>query len=835
MSVYRRSTVSMQLGLRSRGIIRGARPILAAVLLLLAPAGASAVSVRYQMDQRGDFTVVGNVLAQECGSSFSESSLLAGTLGACGSSVSDRGADIFWRADDPSSGQAAASTAIAPGTARSTAVLALPSSTNVSYARLYWGAKVAGTAAGTTAVVDRPGSSFAPVTLTADASHTVASSTAGFVLYQSSVDVTALVRTMGVGAYRISGVSTTDLRNISDSEAYAAWTLVVFYQDPTQPTRNLTIFDGLDYIANGGQTVGVTLSGFLVPPSAYDAKLGVIAYAGTHTGGDTLSFNGTQLNAPLSSGNNNFFDNTRSWLGCPVGYSGVFSGTGRTCSVTNAGDLPQLKGDSGSMSSFDLNVVNVTAYVTPNQSSATISAKSASDQYFLGAFITSITTYKPSFQSSTKSVANLTQSSGTILPGDTLQYTLVLTNSGSDAATGTSLSDTLPAGVTYVPGSLRLAAGPANAAYPQWSPPYAMTDSAGDDIGEYLFATRTLAVHLGSGASATQGGTMQIGESATVTFQVTVDPVASGTMISNQAFVTAGGQLGAPPSSFPTSDPSFPGGTPTVVTVDRCATNADCSGATPYCDTSVRPTVCVGCLSNAGCSGSTPICDASHTCRACTSSDCAAPTPTCETSGPLAGRCVQCNVGETSACVAPTALCDTSVGICVECLSGADCGGSTPLCDGVTHTCRGCLDDSQCGGATPACQPGGTCGQCSSTHTSLCTGVTPVCDTAAGTCVGCVSALDCGPALPYCNPATDSCQACASDAQCPVGQPACQPDGTCDQCSSSNASQCTGATPVCDTAAGSCVGCVSSLDCGPALPYCSLASHSCQACASDAQ
>ena len=59
----------------------------------------------------------------------------------------------------------------------------------------------------------------------------------------------------------------------------------------------------------------------------------------------------------------------------------------------------------------------------------------------------------------------------------------------------------------FVPGSIRL-----NGA--------AVSDAAGDDLGE--FAGGRVVVRLGTGATATAGGTLARGASATVSFQVTV-------------------------------------------------------------------------------------------------------------------------------------------------------------------------------------------------------------------------------------------------------------------------------------------------------------------------
>jgi hypothetical protein len=48
--------------------------------------------------------------------------------------------------------------------------------------------------------------------------------------------------------------------------------MVVLYQQPGAPPRNLTLFDGLDAVSNGAPQ-NVNLSGFLVP-AAFSVRLG---------------------------------------------------------------------------------------------------------------------------------------------------------------------------------------------------------------------------------------------------------------------------------------------------------------------------------------------------------------------------------------------------------------------------------------------------------------------------------------------------------------------------------------------------------------------------------
>ncbi len=174
---------------------------------------------------------------------------------------------------------------------------------------------------------------------------------------------------------------------------------------------------------------------------------------------------------------------------------------------------------------------------------------------------------------------NLTvRTGGETLPGDTLEYTIVAKNTGTDNSVGTVLVDDLPVGVTYVPGSLKITTGPNTGA---------KTDATGDDQGEYLAATRRVVVRLGTGANATTGGLLcglspavcpaGSTDTSTVVFQVKVDATATGSL-KNQAKITASGAKGAPSKDTPTDgDTTTPGSDPTVTPLDECLTDTDCA------------------------------------------------------------------------------------------------------------------------------------------------------------------------------------------------------------------------------------------------------------------
>ena len=265
---------------------------------------------------------------------------------------------------------------------------------------------------------------------------------------------------------------------------------------------HIAIFDGLDLVTQAIGSAEATLEGFLVPNAGFDAKLGVITYEGeAQFSGDALRFNDNTLSNALNPANN-FFNATRTVLGVVE---------------SNQGDLPRLTGGPRSLSNLDIDVVDVTSLVDEGDISATIEATSTLDTFLLGAFVTSISTFKPEFVSSTKEVID--DNGGAIRPGDELIYRVTVRNSGSDTAIDSVLTDELPVGVTFVEDSIEIESG-ANAGV--------KTDAAGDDQGTYDAGTRTVTVNLGDGATATMGGELVIDAETVVALRVTVDEDAAG-------------------------------------------------------------------------------------------------------------------------------------------------------------------------------------------------------------------------------------------------------------------------------------------------------------------
>ncbi|MFO0574835.1 MAG: DUF3344 domain-containing protein [Polyangia bacterium] len=572
---------------------------------------AAAPSLRYQVSQRGDMVIFGNTLGYDCRATTPKP--VVGTVDpSCGMNTDDNDIDVLWRADD--AGTANAGTTITPPMARSTAVLSLPAGAVVTYARLYWSAEGPKGAISPTAQigVDRPGVFSRMVAADSTASLDVIASGTH---YQQTADITDLVQTYGAGAFRVSNVATVSPVNGADQLLYAAWSVVVFYQTQAAPPRNLTVFEGFDQVA-GGATVSAKLSGFLVPMTGFDAKLGVVAYEGNAgSTGDRISVNTQNLTNGLNPPTN-FFNGTRSNGGN---------------AVTQTGDLPQTNGQPDSLSGVDMDIVDITALVKAGDKSIDVAASTTNDTYFVGVLAGSVATLTPIFSESRLDYTNVTNPGGGVRPSDKLKFTVTTPNTGTDASVDTYVTIQLPPGLTYVFNSTTVNNGP-NAG--------PKTDGMGDDQVVYDPVTRTLKVYVGTGATATKGGSVTTNDTPpSISFQTTVDPSANGKDIQIGGVITASGMVGItqgiPPASWNTGSvatpldgpdkgkPVFFPNRPVSISVRECMTNLDCPSMMPRCDVSAFK--CTNtCTNDLDCRGvpTGQICTPAKMCGCTKDSDC---------------------------------------------------------------------------------------------------------------------------------------------------------------------------------------------------------------------
>ncbi|MDH3308124.1 MAG: Ig-like domain-containing protein, partial [Acidimicrobiia bacterium] len=485
---------------RSRWSHSGVVIVLAILLVGVSPAPAQAAVIRpftprFSLNTTGAITLTGNTLLT-CPPAAT--SCLGARMGTGSTTVNNNNnySMIFVDVDTD---------ATTFNSSRNT--LSIPATSTVLWAGLYWGADTsAGGGSGAAApnaaarqqILLQPPGGGGYVTLTA--SQLDSSPVAGGFRYQGFVDVTNLVTAGRSGEYTVA-----NLQAGRGTDRYGGWALVVAYQDPTEPVRNLTVFDGYAVVQqtpSSDQNVPVPVSGFLTPPSGQvRSRVGVVSYEGDlGLLGDSLRLNATPLTNSLNPATN-FFNSSLTSLNGTITTGNPF--------FTN-------------MLGFDVDTIRADGVLANGATSATINLNTNSDTYFPGVVSFSTELFSPRLDLD-KSAVDL--NGGSLDPGDQILYTMQVANGGDDGAASVVFSDEIPSFTSYVPGSLLVDGLP-------------VTDTPGDDVGELAAAPDRVVARLGTGASAVSGGVLTIGATRTVSFRVTVGTVPVDEVITNAATAT---------------------------------------------------------------------------------------------------------------------------------------------------------------------------------------------------------------------------------------------------------------------------------------------------------
>ncbi|NTY02256.1 S-layer family protein [Deinococcus sp. JMULE3] len=521
------------------GLSRFCSAVLALILVLAGSAGAQTTfSSRYtNTATNGDIVLIGNV-NYHC---TTVSPASAAQITACNTARSGGTTtnNSVYMVPIDLDGDAAT-------TNSSSASLNLGAGSSVLFAGLYWSgiSSSATNRAGVRLATPATGTSVA---LTASRTSVIGSN------YQSFVDVTTLVQAGGSGTYTVGNIASN-----AGASSWAGWSLVVAYRNSSLPTRNLAVFDGFLQASDPAAPLDIGVSGFVTPSvGTVRSTIGVVAWDGdrgqqegasaTPQGSLRFGPNTASLSTVSNTVNtvNDVFNSTIS----------VTSGAAGGGSNVVTGQVPNFTNTLG----VDIDTFTPNTALPNGSTSAVVRVVgTSSDVIFPGVVTLATEIFVPNIKDAlTKTVTDL--NGGQLIPGDTLEYELVVRNQGNDGALNVILTDPLPAGTTFVPGSLVITGANAGS----------KTDVSGDDQAEYDPAGRTVTFRLGTGATATAGGAVLPGEESRVRFRVTVNAgTAGGTVISNTGTVTYRQQtLGTVVSDTSDSDPVTAGDQPAVITV----------------------------------------------------------------------------------------------------------------------------------------------------------------------------------------------------------------------------------------------------------------------------
>jgi len=358
--------------------------------------------------------------------------------------------------------------------------------------------------------------------------------------YYAYADVTAEVAAAGSGTYWLANL------NVSPGfdDNYGGWQLFVVYEDDTDVYRNIQLFHGVVDYGSGTNSTGI--SGFITPLSGpIDAQVSYFIFDGDRYNGsgssgqrDSVGFNGTNVSNAWNPGND----------------------TGNA-TIARGDDLvtDRIPAHANTLG-IDIDVFDVGPLLSNGDTSATLNLFGAGGEtnYVLAVgFVTTIQTPEI-IASKTAEVfdADGSRDADQIAEaGDYIEYTISIENRANDDADEVEIIDPIPAGVTYRAGTLTVDGT-------------GRSDTIGDDVAEFDAtdgARGTVTFFVGAGATPTEGGRLNVGDSATVTFQVDVLPPEDGVVIENVADVSFVGLTLGPLELLSASSLATGGATETAV------------------------------------------------------------------------------------------------------------------------------------------------------------------------------------------------------------------------------------------------------------------------------
>jgi uncharacterized repeat protein (TIGR01451 family) len=409
------------------------------ILFAFASSSFAAYINRYTITTNGAITFTGNTLGLD-GSATAGS---AGTAGSIGAFIStDQSLKYlnfpFGTTNDWTKNG-------------STANLSIPAGSTILYAEIIWSGTYAYGTQNVLANLNDPITfktplgtySINPDTATAQIAGAVTTTggpcTTPYCRYVRSANVTGLVTLGQAGTYevgRVPGTANTEANNNA-----AGWTLAVVYSNPTMPSRNMTLFVGSEL----GGANPTSVSGFCTNLAGpVKGRLLVSALEGdVGIAGDRMRFGPSAASMVDLSGPNNLVGNF---------FSGAINGdNGSVNTIGSFGTSNHTTTSTvGARQGYDITNIDVSNALINNQTSAVAQGTTTGDQYTINALAIQIDVGAPKFPTTVKAADRTIT-----YVGDIVTYTITLDNAAGTAnATNVFFTDTPPAGMSFVPGSM---------------------------------------------------------------------------------------------------------------------------------------------------------------------------------------------------------------------------------------------------------------------------------------------------------------------------------------------------------------------------------------------
>jgi hypothetical protein len=190
--------------------------------------------------------------------------------------------------------------------------------------------------------------------------------------FAAFANVTSIVSSMGNATYTLSDLDLSEAIqpfcqiNGGNSTNFGGWSITLVYEDASLPLNQVSIFDGLEAVYAGNNSITIELNNLNVLDNT-GAKIGFLSWEGDSSiaNNETLSINGNILsNLPLNPQDNAF---------------------NSTNSFTNSNELYNM----------DIDFYNIENNINPGDNSATIQLTSSQDLVMVNNIVTVLNTELP--------------------------------------------------------------------------------------------------------------------------------------------------------------------------------------------------------------------------------------------------------------------------------------------------------------------------------------------------------------------------------------------------------------------------------------------------------
>jgi uncharacterized repeat protein (TIGR01451 family) len=324
----------------------------------------------------------------------------------------------------------------------------VPPTAHLERALVYWGGNKNQPATGACSdqpdraiTLTHPGAS--PSNVDADVCYCADGGSTSYDVWLCSADVTARINAAGgtmIGTYTVNDYIGRWSNGGTDT---ASASLLLVYSDPSKPPRRVVIYDGIETMYQNNRTL--TITGFIADstPSADLTLYGMEAERGPQGNLEQVNVNGN----PGPAGPLTLQDS-------------VNPATNPINQTINTTTPPQIN-----VVGVDIDQFDISSALSSGDTSLTVNYVADNDKWWLVVNVIGIDVFAPSLSGSTKTwtLHNDVDSDGDVNPGDTVRFTIHLSNGGNEPATVNVTDDISPAAASW---SLVSAASGTNASTP---------------------------------------------------------------------------------------------------------------------------------------------------------------------------------------------------------------------------------------------------------------------------------------------------------------------------------------------------------------------------------